>query len=111
MSYALQLDFLRKLLKDMNISSCVLEHPEMKIPPEIDLRFRADLFDLDNYADFLQNSMSQAKDNTLYRFYDEYDCNYIFLRLPEPDTYFFIGPYLLFRFRINGSYRKHQHSH
>ena len=39
--------------------------------------------------------MSQAKDNTVYRFYDEHDCNYIFLRLPKPDTYFFIGPYLL----------------
>lgn len=95
MEYILQLDFLRKLLKDMNISSCVLENPSRQIPPEIDLFLRAELFGLENYANFLQNSMSQAKDNTLYRFYDEYDCNYIFLRLPEPDSYFFIGPYLL----------------
>ena len=95
MEYKLQLSFLRQLLKDMNISSCVLETPDECIPPEIDLFLRADLFGLNNYADFLQNSMSQAKVKTLYRFYDEYDCNYIFLRLPEPDTYFFIGPYLL----------------
>ena len=95
MEYALQLSFLRKLLKDMNVSSCVLENPDQQIPPEIDMYLRADLFGLSNYADFLQNSMSQAKENTIYRFYDEYDCNYIFLRLPEPDTYFFVGPYLL----------------
>lgn len=95
MGYKAQLSFLRKLLKDMNISSCVLDSPGERIPPEIDLFLRADLFGLSNYADFLQNSMSQAKEKTIYRFYDEYDCNYIFLRLPEPDTYFFIGPYLL----------------
>lgn len=95
MEYTAQLSFLRKLLKDMNISSCVLDTPSQRIPPDIDLFLRADLFGLSNYADFLQNSMSQASDNTIYRFYDEYDCNYIFLRLPKPDTYFFIGPYLL----------------
>ena len=95
MEYTLQLDFLRSLLKDMNISSCVLETPHQQIPPQIDLYLRAELFGLDNYANFLQNSMSEAKENTLYRFYDEYDCNYIFLRLPELDSYFFIGPYLL----------------
>lgn len=95
MVYEQQLSFLQQLLKNMNISSCVLANPEQRIPPEIDLYFRADLFGLDNYADFLQNSMSQALDHTVYRFYDEYDCNFIFMRLPEPDTYFFIGPYLL----------------
>ena len=95
MEYALQLSFLRKLLKDMNVSSCVLENPDQQIPPEIDLFLRSELFGLSNYAIYLQNSMSQAKNNTLYRFHDEHDCNYIFLRLPKPDTYFFIGPYLL----------------
>ena len=93
--YKPQLDFLQSLLKDMNISSCILQEPGKNIPPKIDLRLRAELFGLDNYADFLQNSMSDAKEHTLYRFFDEYDCNYIFLRLPEADTYFFIGPYLL----------------
>ena len=95
MSYTTQLSFLRCLLKDMNISSCVLDHPDQRIPPEIDLFLRANLFGLDNYANFLQNSMSQAKPNTLYRFFDEYDCHYIFLELPEAGTYFFMGPYLL----------------
>ena len=95
MEYRPQLEFLRQLLKDMNISSCIAQNPGKHIPPQIDLYLRADLFGLDNYASFLQNSMSQARDNTIYRFYDEYDCNYIFLRLPDEDAYFFIGPYLL----------------
>jgi len=95
MEYTPQLSFLQILLRDLNISTCIIENPGDRIPPEIDLNLRAELFGLSNYATFLQNSMSQAKENTVYRFYDEYDCNYIFLRLPEPDSYFYIGPYLL----------------
>ena len=95
MDFQVRLDFLRQLLKNMNVSSCVITCPGQRIPPEIDLNFRANLFGVRNYSDFLQNSMSQARDQTLYRFYDEYDCNYIFLRLPTQDSYFFIGPYLL----------------
>ena len=94
MNYLPQLAFLRQLLAGMHISSCIVENPS-QIPTKIDLQLRADLFTLDNYADFLQNSMSQAKDNTIYRFYDEYECSYIFLRLPRSGGYFFIGPYLL----------------
>ena len=95
MDFEQKLDFLRQLLKNMNVSSCVVTGPGQRIPPEIDLNLRANLFGIQNYSDFLQNSMSQARDKTLYRFYDEYDCNYIFLRLPAQDSYFFIGPYLL----------------
>lgn len=94
MEYQIQLIFLQQLLQDLHISSCVVKDPETSIPSQIDLHLRADLFGVQNYTDFLQNSMSQAKEHTLYRFYDEYNCNYIFLRLPEKDGYFFIGPYL-----------------
>ena len=90
-----RLDFLRQLLANMNVSSCVVTGPGAHIPTQIDLNLRAKLFGLRNYSGFLQNSMSQAKDKTLYRFFDEYDCNYIFLRLPDRDSYFFVGPYLL----------------
>ena len=95
MHYEKELAFLRQLLQGLNISSCVLRNPEIHIPPQIDLHLRADLFSLENYVDFLQNSMLQAEERTLYRFYDEYNCNYIFLRLPEEKTFVFIGPYLL----------------
>ena len=60
MVYEAQLNFLQEILKSMHISSCVLGNPDSRIPPEIDLGLRADLFDLDNYATFLQNSMAQA---------------------------------------------------
>jgi AraC-like DNA-binding protein len=39
--------------------------------------------------------MEQARERTVYRFFDEYGCNYIFLRLPGDDSFFFVGPYLL----------------
>ena len=42
MDYEKQLIFLQQLLRNMNISSCILENPEECIPPEIDLNFRAD---------------------------------------------------------------------
>lgn len=95
MYYEVQLAFFRRLLKDMNISSCILDNPTELIPPDIDLRLRSYLFKLDNYVSFLQNSLTQANEKTLYRFFDEYCCNYIFLRLPETQQYFFVGPYLL----------------
>ena len=95
MNYEAQLSFFRQLLKDMNISSCILSNPSKMIPPDIDLRLRSSLFQLDNYASFLQNSMSQSREKTLYRFFDEYRCNYIFFRLPDSERYLFIGPYLL----------------
>ena len=95
MEYIPQLSFLRQMLKNMNISSTILEEPQRHISPEIDQRLRAFLFDLNDYAGFLQNSIMQAKDHTLYRFYDEYGCSYLFLKLPGSSRYFFIGPYLL----------------
>ncbi len=97
MEYQLNLNFLRQLLEDMNISSCIVTDPAKLIPSEIDLGLRKDLFGTDNYVSYLENSMEQATPNTIYRFFDEYDCNYIFLQLPAKDTasFFFIGPYLL----------------
>lgn len=95
MEYQSELSFLRKLLQGLHISSFVLTDPQLAIPPQIDMGLRASLFGIDNYTPFLQNSFDSAKDRTVYRFFDEYHCNYIFLRLPERNRYFFIGPYLL----------------
>ena len=95
MEYQAELTFLCRLLKDLHISSCVLIDPHAEIPSQIDLGLRAGLYGDHNYVPFLQNSFEQAKDHTVYRFFDEYDCNYIFLRLPEDNRYYFIGPYLL----------------
>ncbi len=97
MNYDIPLSFLQKLLKNLHISSCIITEPSKNISPEIDLGLRENLFGISNYSLFLTNSMGQAKNNTIYRFFDEYNCTYIFLRLPNTckETYFFIGPYLL----------------
>ena len=80
----------------MHISSHIAINPSERISSEIDLGLRAMLFNVENYTALLHNSMSDAKPNTIYRFFDEYHCNYIFMRLPEVENekYFYIGPYL-----------------
>ena len=93
--YRKQLLFLQQMLKNMNISSCVVDDPDTSIDPSIDLQLRAQLYGLNNYTGFLQNSMSHTRDQTVYRFFDEYYCHYIFMKLPDGNRYFFIGPYLL----------------
>ncbi len=96
MSYDIQLKFVRDLMKAMHISTHISINPREKISYEIDLGLRAMLFHTDNYTDILHNSMYDAKSNTIYRFFDEYHCNYLFMRLPDTDDdrFFFIGPYL-----------------
>ncbi len=97
MSYEAQLNFFRKIIHDLNIASCVVEDPQNHIPPQIDLGLRRDLFGTENYVKFLENDMMQANRKTIYCFFDEYDCKYIFFQLPGTPvpSFFFIGPYLL----------------
>lgn len=96
MNYEKQLDFVIDLLKELHISSHMITNPQLLISSEIDLGLREMLFSVENYKDLLQNSMSDALPNTIYRFFDEYHCNYIFMRLPSLNNehFFFIGPYL-----------------
>ena len=96
MNYDIQLNFAVELLWEMHISSHTVTNPKDRISSEIDLGLREMLFDVDNYNELLQNSMSDAMPNTIYRFFDEYHCNYIFMRLPntEDEQFFYIGPYL-----------------
>lgn len=96
MNYDIQLQFVRDLLQGLHISSHIAENPTQNISSKIDLGLRAMLFHEENYVNLLYNSMSEAKSNTIYRFFDEYHCNYIFLRLPDTETekFFYIGPYL-----------------
>lgn len=96
-SYDIQLQFVRELLCKMHISSHIAINPDEYISSEIDLGLREMLFDVKNYRELLHNSMSDAKGNMIYRFFDEYRCNYIFMRLPDigEECYFYIGPYLL----------------
>ncbi len=97
MNCDIQINFFRQLLRDLNISSCIVSDPEKCIPKEIDLQLRRSLFDTDDYALFLSNDFALAKSKTIYCFTDEYSCKYIFLQLSAERTspFLFIGPYLL----------------
>ncbi len=90
-----QLLFFQSILKELFISSYILEEPAKSISPEIDLHLREELFGSNNYTNHLKNTFAQVKEHTVYRFFDEYNCHYIFLKLSENESsYFFVGPYL-----------------
>ena len=90
------LDFVIALLNKLHIASHIVDAPEHCISSEIDGGLRAMLFGETNYAKLLVNSPTEAKENTIYRFFDEYRCNYIFLKIPDAhaNRYFFVGPYI-----------------
>lgn len=89
------LNYTIQIFNQLNIHSICIDHPSSGISNKIDLGLRNILYGSVQYIDVLQNSMSEAKDNTIYRFFDEHDCHYVFLRLPNKDSYYFVGPYLL----------------
>ena len=90
------ISFVVELLKKLHISSHVLENPDSHMSSKIDCGLRAMLFGENDYAKLLVNSPSEAMANVVYRFFDEYLCNYIFFKIPETeiDSYFYVGPYI-----------------
>ena len=96
MNFEQSMDFVQMLLEKLHISSCIIEDSEACIPSEVDKGLRAMLFGESNYAKLLINSPKEAKSNVIYRFYDEYLCNYIFFQIPETgkQRYFYVGPYI-----------------
>jgi len=91
------ISFVAELFRNMNIHTHFATNPHLGISTDIDMGLRSLLFGAEDYLDILDNSMNEARPNTLYRFFDEYNCNYIFMALPGKNegSYFFIGPYLL----------------
>lgn len=94
MKHSEQLEFTRKLFESMKISTCIVEDYEKNIPNEIDLGLRTKLYNISDYKNYFSLSMGQASQNTIYRFFDEYYCTYVFMRLPQSNSFLFIGPYL-----------------
>ena len=89
-------EFVRALLDKLHISSHIIDNPDEYIGSEIDSGLRAMLFAEDNYSKLLLNSPNEAKENVIYRFFDEYLCHYIFFKIPNTkgNKYFYIGPYI-----------------
>ena len=96
MTYSNELHFTIALLRKLHIPTHIVENPQKYMSAEIDLGLRAALFGESDYSKLLVNSPCEAEDNTVYRFFDEYKCNYIFFKMPgcEKDSFFYVGPYL-----------------
>lgn len=96
MAYINELNFTVALLGKLHIPTHTVENPRKYMSAEIDMGLRAMLFGESDYAKLLVNSPSEAKERTVYRFFDEYKCNYIFFKMPEREneSYFYVGPYL-----------------
>ncbi len=89
------LDFAFSFLEKINIQYTLLEDIATNIPISIDKGLRAVIYSSQDYKSIFFNNLKETKPLTIYRFYDEYNCHYILLRLyKKKSTLLFIGPYL-----------------
>ena len=88
--------FITALLNKLHIATHIIENPDESISSKVDGGLRAMLFGESDYAKLLANSPTEAKPNVIYRFFDEYRCNYIFFKIPDVDidSYYYVGPYI-----------------
>ena len=84
--------FTEKLLFKMHVGCIVVDGNN--IPSEIDGGLRKMIFNVSDYSEILVNSLREAREKVVYRFFDEYACHYVFLKIPKKDRYFFAGPYI-----------------
>lgn len=95
MSYEQNIQFVSSLLSKLHIANHIVDDPDNFISSEIDKGLRFMLFGEKDYSKLLVNSPTEAMENTVYRFFDEYMCNYIFLKIPDTkNSYFYVGPYI-----------------
>ena len=94
MEYYEYFSFAQALLKKLHIATNIVKNPEKSINSEIDIGLRAMLFGEENYTNLLGNTFAEVKDAVIYRFFDEYLCNYIFFKIPKQNAFFYIGPFI-----------------
>ena len=85
------ISFVSDLLNKIGVSFHITDATNIG---DVDNGIRGLLFNNDNYKDFLNHSLTDVKDNIIYRYMDEYRCCYIVMKFPCEKKYFFIGPYL-----------------
>ena len=90
------LEFTRTLLRNMGVPCSYVTGSDEGLGREVDRGLRSMIFGEENYSNILFNSLTQAERGTVYRFFDEHHCCYIFMKMPVGEEYFFIGPYLLY---------------
>ena len=91
-----KLEFTRALLRNMGVPCSYVTGSDQGLGREVDRGLRSMVFGEENYSNILFNSLTQAERGTVYRFFDEHHCCYVFMKMPVGEEYFFIGPYLLY---------------
>ena len=95
MFYSAELDFFRRILKNMHIDTCILIEGENS-ESEIDGGLREFLQMQDGLKDLFRNPWDKLKENTVYKISDIFGCFYIFMVLPETQkkSVLVAGPYI-----------------
>jgi len=96
MSFTNDLSFLQNILKNMQVNAAIVSEPFENIPV-FDFGIRNIAFPDLNYDEYTRNFCRTREPNILYRAYDEYHFNYMFMQLPNQEipSYLIIGPYTL----------------
>jgi AraC-like DNA-binding protein len=86
--------FTSSLLDKLHITSHIFGNNTKEIPKSVDGGLRSMLYEEENYTQIISNFPIKVKDNIIYRFFDEYQCHYVFFKIPNKDQNFTAGPYL-----------------
>ncbi len=90
----LSLDFVSEIFRGINIP-CFTLHPPYEDISHIDYGFRNILYKEFDIKYTLTKLLEKCENNTIYDFQSKFCCHYIFFRIPNMDSSFFIiGPFL-----------------
>lgn len=94
LNFEKELNFFRKILANYRINSCIIR-PGDKSFRNADRGFRDFLGMSEEYDQLFCTPHESIKDNEIYKITDSFQCNYIFIRLPQSDGMTFVaGPYI-----------------
>lgn len=95
MNYNKELDFFRKILENYRINSCVIPAGD-KSYRHADRGLRDSLGLSEDYDQLFCTRHETLTENMIFKLTDSFNCNYIFILLPESDNQktFIAGPYI-----------------
>ena len=86
--------FTSSLLDKLHVTSHIFESNVNAIPKSVDNGLRAIIYEEEDYSKILSHFPLEPKDNVIYRFFDEYQCYYVFFKVPNKNQNFTAGPYI-----------------
>ena len=95
MNYSKELEFFRKILENYRINSCIIPAGE-KSYRLADRGLRDSLGLSEDYDQLFCTRHETLTENMIFKLTDSFNCNYIFILLPESDNQetFIAGPYI-----------------